>query len=394
MNKILYGFLFLVVLTSLSFYYPTFIPLSDSIYKLLFYGSVVLLAIIAFYSKKNTFVKSNIDTDMKFLLICQLISVLSSYVYKGQSLGVGLLSTFQNMAFVVYFILRRASFSPLSLTKLIQTFATIHISIVAINILVGHSIFGRSIVEEFRGTRYIVPGLYWVIIFLYYKVNQYSIYKQKKDILWIIVSFLVIASTLTRQVILVTAGCSILIYITNSKFSKKLMAIMLLSIIAIFVLPQVPFVQKLVEKTLYDIEANQMQDNIRLQSFEYFAFDYPRNSFQYLFGCGVPAYSKSSYGIEFQRYTEAMGFFRDDVGWAGFFFTFGLLATILLASILVKPLMYKISKEYLYLKYFILSVIVLSLASGPILHNNEIVVIVVALYLLSIYKSSRPMKKS
>ena len=89
-----------------------------------------------------------------------------------------------------------------------------------------------------------------------------------------------------------------------------------------------------------------------------------------------------------------MGFFRDDVGWAGFFFTFGLLATILLASILVKPLMYKISKENLYLKYFILSVIVLSLASGPILHNNEIVVIVVALYLLSIYKSSRPKKKS
>ena len=148
------------------------------------------------------------------------------------------------------------------------------------------------------------------------------------------------------------------------------------------VLPQSQVYNSLVEKTESDRDAQQQYDNIRLVAAEYFLAECPRNTSQTLFGHGTPSFGNSSYGKRYENFQASTGIYREDVGYCGFFYDFGLVCTILIIFMFVRSLFVKIPQKYLYLKYFVGAFLILNIASAPCLANYNIIPFVLCLAMI------------
>ena len=380
-NKEYYSILVLLILASLSFYSPNIISIPQPIYKFIFYGLSLLFMLGATIKKRGLIF---FDIAFVILFVCQIISVYNAYYYSGQAFSVGFVAMLQNAAYILYPFLRKSDISLKSIAKIIKLFAICYMIISVVNRALGFPLFGKDMFDAERGgVRYIIPGIHWVVLFLYSKVNDFSIRKRKADGLWILACLISLLLSLTRQVILVSLMMSFFIYMRNVSFKKKVIVVVFSALIALFVLPKIGLVQALINKTIQDIEAQGEYDNIRIVAFLYFAFDYPRSTQEVLFGCGIPSFGKSKYGLEYINTTSTLKVFREDVGWAGFYYNFGIVSVAILLLIFLMALRMKLPPNYLYLKYYIGSVILLSIASAPILYNDEILVIIICLYAIT-----------
>lgn len=381
-----YSLLVLLLLSSMNFYDPTFLKIDQQVYKFIFYILVIFLFTPLVNSKSSRSSNSIIDRLLLFLSVCQLLSALSCCIYKGQDLLVSLIAMFQGFAYVCFFSLKRLNIDSYSIEKIIKVLAVTYICLFVINAVSGTSVFGTCDDGVERGmTRYRLKGIYWVILFFLYCINKLKVDpNNSSNIKWVIISSIAILLSLTRQVIFFSFCFGAILYLHNNTIKQKIKMLFLALFVGFFILPSISIVERLVEKSNQEIEAQESYDNIRLVALDYYAFEYPRNMVQVLFGVGVPAFGKSKYGNEQEYVGKELRLFREDLGWIGFYFNYGLVATVILLIVMVYSLFIPLRKEFVYLKYFIAAVLFLSLASAPIQINNQIIVIVTALYLMSL----------
>lgn len=377
----IYRIFFILVLGSMKFYSPNFLPIPDALYKLFYYSMIIYFA----YLSRNLCYKRNRILHYLILgvIVCQFISAINAYVYKGQDFIISMISTLQYVSFVVFIFLQRTNISLNKIEKLITTFSIIYIVLSIINRLCGYALFGTNEFDLDRGgMRYRLTGLTWVVLCFFMNVNRYSCSRRRMDLYGAIIMFIFIVSSLTRQMIGISLIVGILIYLHNTSWSRKLILIAVIAFTYYFVLPHISLAQKLIDKTEDQIEMNTQTDDIRILAFNYYAFEYPRNTMQKLFGVGIPAFGKSKYGNQFEQDMEISRLYREDVGYAGFYFNFGIIALVLILCAIFYALKLKVNKETIYAKYFLLSILLLSIASNPLTGTNQIVVIVVAFYII------------
>ena len=388
-KRILYWLLVVVVLATLNFYSPTFLHIESNVYKLLSYSSVLVFAFVACSRARRIKRRglyssdSSLDIAVWLLFVCQLLSVLNAYLYRGQEVLTGFVAMLQGAMFIFFIFLRKADLGLRQVEQIVKWFAVSFIILSLLNRISGMPLFGDADDEITRGAvRYRLQGVYWVLLFLFLKINQYAQCKRKVDLGWILVCYVAILFTLTRQVIAVSLVIGILIYLQRVSWIKKIIFTGCICAVLSYSISNIGVVKALVEQTMEDKENQEQYDNIRIVAFNYFAFEYPRNASEVLFGCGIPAFGKSKYGTDFQKTTYRLRVYREDVGWVGFYFNFGIVAVILLLYIMCKALSFKIPPQYSYLKYFIVAVMLLSVASAPIQINYEILVLVFVLYMV------------
>lgn len=384
-------YFFFVALASMSFFSPSFINVSDQLYKGAFYFAVFCLFLVTKKkegSNNRNSEKNFLDKAVLCLIVCQVLSAFSASIFEQQDIFVGLIATLQGMAFVVYFALKKNDLPVNKLERIVKALAVTYILVMAINFLLSVPVFGTGSYDELRGgMRFRLPGIYWVLLYFMKKVNDYKSYAQKKDLLWIVVLFSVIILSLTRQLILFSGIFALLLFIRHSSLPKKLLILSSFIIVSIFLLPQISVISNLINQSGKEIADQEKYDNIRLTAFDYFAFKCPRNFAQILFGIGVPAFGKSSYGAKYEAYCKPRHLFREDVGWAGFYYNYGLIAVVILLIIFMNISTLKLKSEYLYLKYFVVCVGFLSIASAPIQITNEVLTLSTSLYMATLKKT-------
>jgi hypothetical protein len=139
------------------------------------------------------------------------------------------------------------------------------------------------------------------------------------------------------------------------------------------------FFQLLVEET--KVQTENMGNDIRVLSARFYLNDFSPDSFTRIFGNGEPS-GKSNY-LRYNYYLkEELGFYQSDVGYIGLYSKFGLLAILAYLLLIYRTLKISIPDEYLYCKYFLYFVFLISIIIDAPFNTSFIPSIVLAIYIL------------
>lgn len=377
-DKKYFWLMMLIILASTSFFNPVFIENIDNISKFILYASIAFFLLITISKKRLTDKKFNLL--IMLVAICQCVSAYNAYRYNGQGLIVGLISTMQSGAYITYIALSKSGLSLRRCEKLIYWMSIIFCLVAVVDRF--YPIFGTMDIDLDRGgERFRLPAAEWATFGLIFSIGKLMQNLSRKYLILAICCMLAVFSTVTRQVIAISLLIATLMILQNAKWYKKILLIFVFVFGYLYVLPQIPIVNKLMQLT--QEQKNASYDNIRITAFYYLAFE-PRNVQQVLFGMGIPAFGKSTYGNQFQWMSQETGIYREDLGWAGFYYNHGIIAMLTVLVIMIMAMCVKTPKKYTYLKYYVLSFLLYNIASGEMQVNYGIVSFVLAVYMINL----------
>ena len=380
-NNCYYYLLIAIVMASLECFSPTFIGASNFFFKLILYSLAVFFCILV--SKSKSILDKKLLIAVIVFSFCQLMSAYNAYVFNGQEIVTSLIATMQGFGYILLIPLSKSKLTICQIEKLAKFFTICYLICSVLNRLSPYPLFGSADEGSDRGaTRFRLLGIYWVIFFFLMKINRYAVENKKNDLYWIIASGMGILFSLTRQDIVVSFILGGMLYFVKTKIVKKLAFAIFTIVLINVVAPHIPVVNSLIEKSIEEKQAQSQYDNIRIVAAEFYTFEYPRNLQQSLFGVGVPSFGNSNYGNQMVKIQEVLKVFREDVGYCGFYFNYGLIATVIMIGLFLWVLYLKLPRQYIYLKYYSAAFLLLNIASSPCQSNVSILPFICALYVV------------
>lgn len=381
-----------VCLASLQFYQPNFITVDVTVWKFIYYFSITIMtaAVLIHKSSNITIPQNRSFTFVAAFMICQLFSIYNVTQYKNQPLGISIVGTLQYVGFLAYLLLCRSNITIKQCEKIISFFAWTFAVLTILNMMAGDALFGNYEFDTDRGgMRYRLPGIGWVILYCLQNVNKY-IEERKQRNMWIaVLMFIFTVLSLTRQVMAITFLLMVLMMIHKAKIYQKILVALAILFATIFILPKVSIFNKMLNFTNEQMNAN--YDNIRIVAFNYYGFEYPKNTNEILFGVGVPSFGKSQYGNEIDWTEENLKVYTSDVGYIDIYFKFGIVAVICMLLAQIVCIRRKTKLKYLYAKYYLIANMLLAIASTP--YFSDTLSICLTLYILSLKSSLKEPKE-
>ena len=379
----MYRWIIFIILSSLSFYIPVFIPEITLISKYLLYISVTFF--LFYVSKRKTVGKRLYSKVIIAILLCQLASAYNAYIFLDQPLVVGIIATFQGFGFIVYLGLVKSKLTLHYAEKVIRLFGILFIIVSIIDRI--YPLFGTWAMDTDRGgVRFRLLGLTWVVLCFLMAINKYlEGVNRKRNRLLAVFCFIAIVAAVTRQVIGVSLLLGGLLIFRRLSLYKKIVFSSILVFSFFVVLPKISVFQKLTDTTTKQVSANSHKADIRVVAFYYLTFE-PRNVNQILFGMGIPSFGKSKYGNSFEYFSHSTGIYREDLGYSGFYYNHGLIALLLVIFLMLSSLRIPIPSNLQYLRYFMIAYILMNIASGQIEVNDCIIPFIYALFMLNVFR--------
>lgn len=358
--------------------------------KFMFYLLSLIGLWFAFKSKKR--VVNYPHTSYKMIMCGIIISVFSVWLNYDQPLSVSIITTLPYIfGYSFLYVLLKYSPDIDFLFKFIKALVICSSVIYLANLLsFPNTVFGAG-KEEFdmsRGfARLGVSMIELVVFYMFYSISQYQSSKKKKWIFWSILTGVLVVFSLTRQVILLGFAFSILMILQKAKLWKKILVICVFLGIYQFVLPQIPIYKTMTELSENQIEKNKYkEEDIRITAWRFYTVEYQKNEITRFIGNGLPSIGNSKIGNKFDAVTNSLyggnGCYFVDVGWAGFYWLFGIFATLGLLTILIKALIMARRMKKDYYVYWILFILITSVASAPIIFHSQVVSLCIILYMI------------
>lgn len=378
--------LFLVFLAAQGFFNP-FGLISPQLAKAFFYVFSVM-ALIAAVQKKMS-----IDFPKRFFIILILGIFVSSVMatsFHDQSFMTSFVAILPFWLGYVYFYVLCKCKPPIEALEKLFCFLTICSLFMYIANLVTFPrlIFG-STQEEYdmsRGfVRIGVPMIEIVVTYFFYSINMWIQTKKKKHAIWILLTVILIFMSLTRQFIGLSAILGFLFVMQKASWLKKTIVVILCLLVVYVVLPQIPMFKTMMELSETQAENNREGEDIRITAWRFYTTEYQTNYITPFLGNGVPSSGKSRWGDQYDRtvYYEygGNGCFAVDVGWAGFFWSFGGIATLGLLVLILKGIFLHKPSRRQYLTYSLVLIAITSITSAPILFYSQICSLSLILYM-------------
>ena len=335
----------LIYLAAQNFFNPLG-AIPEVVSRFMFYLLSLIGLWFAFISKKRVV---NYPRKSYIMLMCGIvISVFSVWLNYDQPLSVSIMTTLPYI-FGYSFLYLLLKYSPDIdfLLKFIKVLVICSSIIYLANLLsFPNTVFGSGI-EEIDMSRGMARLGVWmielVVFYMFYSISQYQSSKKKKWIFWSILTGVLVVFSLTRQVILLGFAFSILMILQKAKLWKKIFVTCVLLGVYQFVLPQIPIYQTMTELSEMQAEMNSYEkEDIRITAWRFYTDEYQKNEITRIIGNGLPSIGKSKIGNTFDAVTNSRyggnGCYFVDVGWAGFYWLFGIFATFGLLMILIKAL--------------------------------------------------------
>ena len=328
----------------------------------------------------------------RMIILGIIMSIFMASFFQNQSFLTSLIATLPYLfGYITFYILMKLNIPTIKIEKAIWTFCYISMGIYIINVIsFPNIIFGteKEAYDMSRGVvRLGIMLIELIVLFFFYSINQWILFKKKVYILLIFLTALFIVLSVTRQYILLSFGLGFILILQKASLAKKIAVIVFCFFIYKFVLPQLPMYNAMVELTEAQAEKNEYdKEDIRIQAWQFYTYEYQTNSMTAILGNGVPSLGNSQWGNEFREavYPDygGNGCFTSDVGWAGFYWNYGLFTTLGLFFLLLKAAFKKKEKKEQYLSYWCIFIIITSVASGPIIIYYQIISIMTVLYLI------------
>lgn len=381
----------LIVLSSLTFYNP-FGIISPQFGKLIFYSICIISLIYAYRNGINLQKVRYPKVAYKMLITGILLSIIMVVVFQNQSLYVTFIATLPYLfGYLVFYILMKFNIPKKKIERAIWIFCFIGMGVYIINMITFPNIIlgveKENGYDMSRGiVRLSIRSLELIVLFFFYSINQWINTKNKIYIWLIILTTIFIILSVTRQYILLSIILGIIFILNKASLSKKIITASLCIIIYLFVLPQIPIYKTMVELSEEQAERNKTEEDIRIKAWNFYIDEYQTNQITRILGNGIPSIGNSNWGNEHGQIVDknlgGNGCYMADVGWAGFYWEFGLIATIGLLIILLKSILKKKSNNKQFLTYWCIFISVTSITSAPILFYHQIISISTVLYLI------------
>lgn len=381
----------LIVLTSLSFYNP-FGLVSAQAGKFLFYA-VCLIALVM--ARRHGISLRRVKyprTAYKMLMGGMAFSIVMVLLFQKQSLKTTVIATLPYLfAYSTFYVLLKLNIPKERIERIIWIFCYVSMGVYIVNALsFPNMIFGAE-KEEFDMSRGIarlgVRSIELMVLFFLYAINQWILTRRRKYVWLILLTFTFIVLSLTRQIIGLSVVLGLLFIMQKVSWPKKIGVIVVCVLLYIFVIPQIPIFKAMAELSERQAEHNKYEnEDIRITAWKFYTYGYQTNGLTAIFGNGIPSIGNSAWGNKFEKtiYPQygGNGCFSVDVGWAGFYWTFGAVATLGLLTLLIRCIRKKENKNRQYLTYWCVFLTLTAAASGPILFYSQIVSVMTVLYLV------------
>ena len=382
-NKFRRNFVLVFCLSTILFFRP--IQISEQLLYYTFYFLFLITSIIVVFSYKTSSGNTYIF-PMLLLLLAELISGFSAVYSWGQSIMDSLIALTPSLSYILFILLLIWKFKTKNIEMIFVILASCYIVAFAISFLIYPlQVFGGNGYGDERGfQRIAINGSGYLFLLSFYSLNQYFI---KKNINWLFVyaiTLVFIIMTLSRMLITVSLLLSTLYFLRKSSLIKRIVSILILSF-CMYMVSNISFVKNLIDIT--NKQQEQKEDDIRVQSANFYINDFSPNLFSRIFGNGIP-YKESQYSESVKRYEDDYGYYISDIGWIGLYTKFGLLALLAYIIIIYKTFKIAVPEKYVYTKYFLYFVFIISIIIDAPFNNNFIPSIVFALYIVSIQDNS------
>lgn len=319
------------------------------------------------------------------LMAAMPVSVLMASAFHMQSLSVSIVAFLPAyLAFVYFYILMKMDVDWRSIMKM-YLWVLVAATVVYFGNLATfpNNIFGEPIEEDLsRGIlRLPLPFQEMFCVGVFYCINRWFDTNKKKW-LWIAAwLFLMVILSVVRQLIALTAILSLFFLMRHMSWKIKLAFLAVLASGALIILPQIPMYQAMVELTEAQKENNEETEDIRITSWKYYTYENQTNGLTAILGNGLPSLGNSRWGIMFDAETEDNGCFYADVGWAGFYWLYGIFSVGALLTLVIAAIIKKKPADRQFLTYSFILILISGIASGVQVYHFQIVSISTLLYM-------------
>lgn len=389
-TKLQFILIILIYLSAHSFFNP-FGLIPSQLGKAIFYVfSLIGLFVAIKYGKgKQTHYPKK---SYRWIIGGIIVSIFSVWLIYGQPFKVSVITTLPILfSYLYFFILIRLQPEKEKLFRFLVIMTVCSFVIYVVNALtVPNIVFGTG-KDEYDTSRGVirlgVSMIEVVVLMLLYSVNQWLLSGKRKWFLWIALTGFLVVMSVTRQIILLSFAFSFLLIMQRAKLWKKILVLAGLWLFVSYILPEIPIYKSMMELSESQVERNKYEEeDIRITAWRFYTIEYQKNLLTRIVGNGLPSIGNSRHGDEFGSMINyeygGNGCFYVDVGWAGFYWLFGIFATVGLACLLVKSAKTSLRQNHHYLFYWFLFILISSVASAPIIFSFQVVSLCICLYLV------------
>lgn len=385
----------LVYLAAQGFFNP-FGLINPQLSKTLFVAFSIIAVLFAFR-------KRNVGNYPKWAYRCLMIGIIGAsimaMIFHAQSCVVSLVAILPYfLGYTYFFVLEKSKPSVIFLEKAFRILTICSLLIYIVNLVSFPTMIFGETKDEYDMSRGFVrigmPMIEIVVTYFFYCINNWMIEKNKKNVFWLILTGSMIFMSLTRQIIALSSILGLLFIMQKASLFKKISVVVVCGFIVYVVLPQIPMVKTMIELSENQAINNQNDEDIRVTAWRFYTTEFQTNQLSPIFGNGVPSYGKSKWG-NFVEQTTALrvdggnACFTVDVGWAGFFWYFGGIATFGLLFLIIKGIKIHQYRDKQYLSYSLAFIGLAAIASGPILYYSQISSLSLILYMAYASKENR-----
>lgn len=250
-----------------------------------------------------------------------------------------------------------------------------------------NNIFGEPMLGDLsRGMlRVSIPLLDILLLCYFFAINRWN---DTHKLSWLFISGIgavMLVLSLTRQAMLIGGLLGGIFLLQRYNWKQKIVVFILISVSAFTIYKTVPIFRGIdeVNEEQKDMNEENERDDIRVEAWQYYTYygneDNPEAAF---FGNGVPSIGNSIWGKQFDAFCDETGLLIGDVSLAAFYYMFGSISTFAILVILFKAIFRRKRPEYYFLGYFILAMLLKSIASGTLFYVDSLVCIALGLALI------------
>ncbi len=320
------------------------------------------------------------------LVASLVVSIGMATMFHTQSLVQSVISTMPYiMAYLMLYAMFRLDIAQSAIMRIYMCLCVLSSWVFVANMVTfPNNMFGEPMLSEdtTRGIVRIVQEFREVFpLMVFYCINRWNDTRRPAWLLLMLYFGVFIVLSVTRQTILLTVVLGTCFLLRRASWQIRTLSVLGIGAIAVIAVTQVPMFRTMVEFTQEQTEESARKENVRITAWRYYTYGNQSNVLTPLLGNGMPSLGNSPWGKQFDSETESNYTFAADVGWAGFYWHFGVFALVALLYIVIKGLRRPKPDGEQYLNYWLVYMMFTSMASGIPVYYYQIANLMVILYM-------------
>jgi hypothetical protein len=378
-------FILLFCLGSIGFFSPVLIPAAFLTYA--YYGLYCLtfFIIIGKYKKSHY---NSFSIPVILILVAAILGAINATYSWGQNLFDSFTGVIYFMSYVVFFLLVTYEFEEEKIEKLIVILGIAYAVIFLFSFLTFPKIVFGDINQndDTRGFQRIrTSGIGFLFLLSFFSLSEYILKRKFSLLILYLLTMICIVMSLTRTYIIFSVLFSVFFVLKKSNVFIKIITV-LIAVSAFYLITKTNFYKLMADQTGSQI--GDLQEDIRMQSVEYYLNYFSPNFISQIIGNGHPN-GKSGYS-KFMDYLQLeRGLWTSDIGYIGLYTEFGILSILAYLIFIYKTFTTSVSEEYLYCKYFLAFIFIISIIIDSPFNTSFIGSIMLAYYMISLQNKNK-----